>query len=163
MTGFRRRYRTRALASTLAAVVGLALVALAGPAAANDGHHDRDDGPAGTIASYDGDSGTLTIDLADGGSISGVVTGRTWIEDGDDHGCDRDGSKAQRQVRKALHGDWCDERGRHGDHGDGDHHHGWRHGPSGDESDLVEGAVVEGAILVLKDGRAWFAKVELED
>ncbi len=28
----------------------------------------------------------LTIDLAAGGSISGLVTRWTWIDDGDDHG-----------------------------------------------------------------------------
>jgi hypothetical protein len=42
------------------------------------------------------------------------------------------------------------------DHGD----HDWPE-PSGDESDLVEGTVVEEAILILKDGRAFYAKVEL--
>lgn len=63
----------------------------------------------------------------------------------------------------ARTGDWCHERrsGNHdGDRGDRGWHHGW---DKGDESDLVAGAVVDDAILILKDGRAWYAKVELDD
>jgi hypothetical protein len=164
MEGFRRS-RARALAPLLATAL-VALLALAGPATANNGSHGEDDDPAGTIASYDSDTGKLTIDLAAGGSISGVVTSRTWIDDGD-NGCgDDDGGDATRKgkaVRKggkvARTGDWCHER-RNGDHhGDRGWHHGW---DKGDESDLVAGAVVEDAILILKDGRAWYAKVELD-
>lgn len=162
MIGFRR---ARGIAPLLATAL-VALLALAAPAAAHDGSHGDDDGPAGTIASYDADTGKLTIDLAKGGSISGVVTSRTWIDDGD-HGCsDDDGGDASRKGKavrkggkKARTGDWCHER-RTGDHGDRGWHHGW---DKGEESDLVEGAVVDDAILVLKDGRAWFAKVELDD
>jgi hypothetical protein len=141
------------------AIAALALLALAGPATANDSWHG-DDGPAGTIASYDSDTNKLVIDLADGGQVAGTVTRWTWIDADDAHGCGDGGkSKARRDGRKARHGDWC-ERKRTGDH---DGHHGWRHGPDGDESDLVEGAVVDDAILVLKDGRAFFAKVDLDD
>jgi len=63
MTGFRR---ARALAPVLAAAL-VALLALAGPATAHNGKgwHDDDD-PAGTIASYDSESGVLTIDLTSG-------------------------------------------------------------------------------------------------
>jgi len=167
MQGFRR---FRAWAPLLAA---LALLALAGPAAAHNGSkHGGDDGPAGTIASYDSESGVLTIDLAEGGSISGLVTSRTWIdagrkECGDDDGGDasRKAKQARKGGKQARTGDWgCHERrnGRHG-HGEGrGWHHGWSHN-RGDESDLVPGAVVEDAILILKDGKAWYAKVELDD
>ena len=175
MTGFRR---ARALAPLMATAL-VALLALAGPATANDGGkgwHD-DDGPAGTIASYDSETGLLTIDLAEGGSISGLVTSRTWIDAGHKKGCGDDGgeegaSRKARAARKggkeARTGDWGCHGRRNGSHGERGHgegrgwHHGWSHN-HGDESDLVPGAVVEDAILILKDGKAWYAKVELED
>jgi hypothetical protein len=152
MTGYRRSH---ALVPTLGAISLVALLAFAGPATATDSSHG-DDEPAGKILSFNEENGKLTIDLVRGGMISGFVTGRTWIDDGDD-GC---GRKGRRQARGAFHGDSCE---RHlsgdGEHGD----HDWPDGPDGDESDLVEGAVVEDAILILKDGRAFYAKVELED
>jgi hypothetical protein len=164
MFGWRK---AQALTPLLATAL-VALLALAGPATAKTGSHHGDDDPAGTIASYDEETNKLTIDLADGGSVSGLVTSRTWIDDGDrgcrDGGDEGDASRKARSAGKgsgARHGDWCHER-RNGDHdGDGDRHGWWRH--NGEESDLVAGAVVEDAILVLKDGKAWFAKVELED
>jgi hypothetical protein len=141
-----------ALGSMLALV---ALFALAGPAAAHHSSRDFDaDDPAGTIASYDADSGVLVLDLADGGSVSGLVTRYTWIDAGDHDGCDR----SRHSQRHQLHGNWC-RRQLH--HFGGDHS--WPHGPRGSSDDLVPGAVVEDALLVLKDGRAFFAKVELED
>lgn len=168
MQGFRR---FRAWTPLLAA---LALMALAGPAAAHNGSkHWDDDDPAGTIASYDSESGVLTIDLAEGGSVSGLVTSRTWIDAGHRKRCgDDDGDDASRKAKQARRGgkhartgDWgCHERrnGRHG-HGEGrGWHHGWSHNHC-DESDLVPGAVVEDAILILEDGKAFYAKVELGD
>lgn len=110
------------------------------------------------IASYDNETNKLVIDLAEAGSIAGTVTRWTWIDADARHGCGEE-SKAKRDGRKARHGDRC-ERRRTGDH---DGHHGWRHGPDGNESDLVAGAVVDDAILVLKDGRAFFVKVDLDD
>lgn len=152
MTGYRR---ARAQVSTLGAISLVALLAFAGPAAATDSSRGDDD-PAGKIASFNQETGKLTIDLARGGMASGFVTGRTWIDDGDE-GCER---KSRRQARKAFHGDSCERRlSGDGEHGD----HDWPDGPDGDESDLVEGAVVEDAILILKDGRAFYAKVELQD
>lgn len=138
---------------TLASLLGIvALLALASPAAAH--HHGEsgfDDGPAGTIASYDSGSGRLVIDLADGGSISGLVSRFTWIEvDGDD-GCD------DRHGRR-LH-DWCRRQQLHG-FAHGDDNDDWRH-DRGSAEDLVAGAMVDDALLVLKDGRAFFAKIEL--
>ena len=84
----------------------------------------------------------LVVDLADGGSIGGLVTRFTWIDDNCEH--------ARRDDRRQLHGSGGRDRD-------------WPHGPSGDSDDLVPGAVVEDALLVLKDGRAFYAKVELED
>jgi hypothetical protein len=141
------------LASILGALSLVAVLAFAGPATATDSSRDDDD-PAGKIASFDAGSGKLVIDLARGGTIGGIVTARTWIDDGGE-GCER---RAHRRDRRAFHGDSC-ERRFSGDHGD---HH-WPDGPDGDVSDLVEGAVVEDAILILKDGRALYAKVDLED
>jgi hypothetical protein len=134
-----------------------AMLALAGPAVSNGGGADHpgfhDDDPAGQIASFDKETGMLVIDLAEGGSIAGLVTRRTWIEA--DEGCG--------DERRTLHG-WCRLHLGGSNHGDGDgHHHGWRHRSRGDSDDLIPGAIVEDALLVLKDGRAFFWKVELED
>lgn len=148
------RQATLVAASLLAAV---ALLAFAGPGAANsDGGHPGfdDDAAAGQIASFDGETGMLVIDLAEGGSIAGLVTRKTWIES--DEACESE--------RRALHG-WCRKR-LHGFGHDGDdngRHHGWRHHSRGDTDDLVPGATVEDALLVLKDGRAFFWKIELDD
>jgi hypothetical protein len=149
------RPRATILASAVAAV---AMLALAGPASAHHGredHHGRHhhhhghkrslDGvhgeAAGTIASYDQSTGKLVIDLADGNAISGQVTEYTWIESGR-QGCHHGSSDERRQ----LHG-W-------GDGGWGGHDH-------GSTADLVPGAVVEDAVLILADGHATFLKVEL--
>ena len=151
MTGYRR---ARGRVPTLAAISLVALLAFAGPATATDPSRGDDD-PAGKIVSFDRETGKLVIDLTRGGTVSGFVTGRTWIDDGDE-GCER----KSRKARRAFHSDSCQRRlSGDGDHGD----HDWPDGPNGDESDLVEGAVVEDAILILKDGRAFYAKVELED
>jgi len=135
----------RGIASVAMSAAALTVaMALAIPALAQNGHDgDRfgDQDPAGTIASFDRDSGKLTIDLADGGPISGFVTRWTWI-DGDDCGDD---------PRRLT--DWCREQ-LHGSDHDGDR---------GDRDALVAGAVVDDALLALRDGRALFAKIELED
>jgi hypothetical protein len=151
MTGYRNRIPR--LAMTLAAISLAALLAFAAPAAATDSSPGEGD-PAGKIASFDRETGKLVIDLARGGMIGGFVTGRTWIDDGEE-GCER----PARAARTGLHGDSCRRHLSGDDHGD----HDWPDGPDGDESDLVEGAVVEDAILILKDGRAFYAKIELED
>ena len=136
---------TRALPLAATAAI-LAALALTIPALAHDGERGRfDDDPAGTIASFDAGSGLLTVDLADGGSIAGLVTRFTWIHDGDR--CDdHDGDRGKRFRT------WC----RHGDD------KGWHRG-HGDSDDLVAGATVDDAVLVLRDGRSFFAKVDLDD
>jgi hypothetical protein len=151
--GFRHR---RGLSPVVAFVLAIgAMLAFAGPASA---HHHGDFGssdPAGTISSFDPESSVLTIDLADGGQISGLVTDETRIETGS--GCRHHGDYGddQRRGRKAS-------ALRH----NGGHDHGWHHGWGDDEGstdDLVAGAVVDDAILILADGKATFVKVELAD
>ncbi len=127
----------------------VALLAFAAPASAHH-HGDSSDDPAGTVASFDPDTGVLAIDLAGGGTISGLVSEDTWIgTPGDcDHGHgDFDRRNLLRHKRHHHHGD----HGRH--HG----HHSWGSGTD----DLTAGAVVDDAVLVLEDGKAVFVKVEL--
>ena len=146
MKGKPKLARALPLAATAAILAALALTI---PALAHDGEGRSDDDPAGTIASFGQGSGVLTIDLAAGGSVSGLVTRFTWIDDGDrfDHGDRCDGDDDGRRART-----WC----RHGDD------KGWHRG-RGDNDDLVAGATVDDAVLVLKDGRSFFAKVDLDD
>lgn len=152
--GFRHRRGLSPVVGFLLAIG--AMLAFAGPASA---HHHGDfgsDDPAGTISSFDPTTGVLTIDLADGGQVSGLVTDETRIETGSG-GCRHHGDD-ERHSRKgrasALR------------HHFGDHDHGWHHGWGDDEGssdDLVAGAVVDDAILILADGKATFVKVELAD
>ncbi len=131
-----------------------ALLALAGPASAHHRHHHGSSDPAGTISSYDPDSGILTIDLTKGGSISALVTDETRIEL--NGGCDKGSSDSQgRQARRAR-------AARHNFGGGHGWHHGWSHGQEGSIDDLAPGTVVDDAVLVLADGTAVYAKVELE-
>jgi hypothetical protein len=127
----------------------VALLAFSAPASAHH-HGDSSDEPAGTIASFDQDTGVLTIDLAGGGSISGLVTGDTRI--GTSGHCDHGQSSDDRR--------WLLRHKRHHHHHGGDHgrHHGWDGGSS---DDLTPGAVVDDAVLVLEDGKAVFVKVDL--
>ncbi len=153
--GFRHRRGLRPVVGFVLAIA--AMLALAGPASA---HHHGDSGsgePAGTISSFDADTGVLTIDLADGGQVSGLVTDETRIETGGS--CRRgDAGDDERRGRKvgarAPHNDFGHDHGRH---------HGWGHGHEGSTDDLVPGTVVDDAILVLEDGKATFFKVELAD
>lgn len=149
-----RRKRRPALLLGGAATIAAVVLALAGPATARHHHGDHSsDDPAGTIASFDSESGVLRIDLVEGGQISGLVTKYTWIDDGQWH--QRCGSDRAKLARRH----WChgaEFRRHHHHHGFGHRHHG------ADTSVLVPGATVEDAFLCLKDGKAWFAKVELE-
>jgi hypothetical protein len=69
----------------LAVTAALAILALPGLASSHGRHHD-DHGDAGTIQSFDPATGVLVIDLANDGSVSGLVVRRTHIRCGDDHG-----------------------------------------------------------------------------
>jgi hypothetical protein len=144
-----RKPRAAKAIALVATVAGSALVlALAGPAAAHHhGDHPSFGGhdPAGTIASFDPSTGNLLINLAGGGTASGEVTDFTWIQCGDWH--------------PGWHGR---HRGRQLHHFDGDHGHSWGD-PDCTSDDLTEGTVVDEAILGLRDGRAFFWKVELDN
>jgi len=77
--------RTRLGGMLVAAAAALAMLALPSLASSHDHHHSLA-GDAGTIQSFDPATGVLTIDLADGGSVSGLVVRRTHIRCGDDNG-----------------------------------------------------------------------------
>lgn len=129
-------------ARALLSLAAVLVVAASGTALAHHGDGGfRHDDPAGTVASFDADSGVLAIDLADGGSVSGKVTRLTWID------CD-DG--------------WRWHRGRHLFHGSDDGHD-WGHHSHCSTDDLTPGAVVDDAVLGLRDGGAFFWKVDLDE
>lgn len=132
-----------ASAAVLAAVLALAIPALAHR---GDDKGPRHDNPAGKIAAYDATAKVLTIDLAAGGSVSGLVTRSTWIHSDWHRDC------GKRHERRGRHGSWCR----------GKRLHGFGHG-RGSIRDLIPGAVVENAIVALADGRAVFVKVDLDD
>jgi len=64
------------------------------------------------------------------------------------------GTEAEIELRP-----WCRaSQLHHSEHGDDHGSHDF-----GNIDDLVVGATVDDALLVLKDGRAWFAKIDLDD
>jgi len=128
-----------------------------------DGVEDGDEN-AGTIASFDGT--TLTINLFNGTSVSGMVTGETRIkcEDNDDQGDDNDdqgdddnsGSGGGDDVRTASATSSHDDGG-----GGDDDNSGPGNGEDCTTADLTPGAVVQEAELELSNGQATFEEVEL--
>jgi hypothetical protein len=71
----------------LAVALGaLALLAIPAAGFADHGHHHGNSDPAGTVKSFDQETGVLTIDLAEGGDIEGLVTDRTRIRCQNDNG-----------------------------------------------------------------------------
>ena len=172
------------LAGVLAAVAAvLALVALPGLASA---HHDHEGlADAGTIESFDQETGVLTIALTEGGSVSGLVTPRTHIH------CDNGRHMGRHGLRHRLrhrHASASDARGqgaeshRHdGEAGEDSHEagesppghdgtapgrsegpgHGAEHSGRCTTEGLTEGATVKFADLVLVGGRAIFRMVAL--
>ncbi len=171
----------------LAAVAALAILALPGLAS---GHRQHDPpGDAGTINSFDPETGVLTIDLANGGSVSGLVVRRTRIRCGHPrrhrhgrrHGLRhkrRHLAKASRRGRDGgeheIENESGDDRGdRHGGDDDPAGHDGTAPGRSegpgqgADHSarcgsdDLVAGATVKVAELVLINGNAYYKLVGL--
>lgn len=133
----------------------------------DDGTEDGDES-SGTVASFDPETGELTIDVMNGVSVTGLVTDVTEIkcDDGDDHG-DEDGDDVGGHE--------------HGDDGDGEDGHGdrvLRHEDPVDEEesddqeceddesectveDLVPGAAVHEADLEIEDGAAVWEEIEL--
>lgn len=180
------------LGGTLAAAAAvLALLALPGLAASHDRDHDSA-GDAGAIQSFDPASGVLVVDLAGGGSVSGLVTTRTRIRCGEDHGRHHhhrgrgrgDDLRRGRGATASRHGS-DDDNGNSGPGSEGSGrddepgedtpgHDGTPPGSSEDpgrgaehsarctSEDLVAGTTVKAAELVLVDGKAIYALVGLE-
>jgi hypothetical protein len=154
---------------------------------AGDNPRDRDsdddgvmDGneQAGTIASFDSESGRLVIDLFGGDTVSGLVTEGTEIEC-EDHSSASTSSEAEPGDDMGGEGE-VEPGDDHGGEEPGDDRGGDNSGPGsensgpghGDESDddadrvcttaeLVPGAVVEEAELKVSNGQAVFEEVEL--
>ncbi len=125
----------------------------------NDGVEDGNEN-AGTVASFDGT--TLTINLAAGGTISGMVTDRTEVKcetEGD--GSSEGPSGSDRRSHARLSADHEGGEDNPGDEGEDGHHgdHGDANACSPD--DLVEGAVVHQAEIRVGGDGAVFDEVEL--
>jgi hypothetical protein len=147
---------------------------------AGDNPRDRDtdedgviDGEenAGTIASFDAGTGTLTIDLFGNGTITGLVTEATRIKCEDEHSPDVSDHHRGEAEPGDDHGDRGEEEpGDDNDHGNSGPGSG-NSGPSGHDdngtgancttSDLIPGAVVREAELEVEHGQASFEEVEL--
>ncbi len=106
--------RARLAGVLIAVAATLALLALPGLASARHGHDGL--GDAGTIQSFDQETGVLTIDLADGGSVSGLVTPRTHIH------CDNGRHRGRHGLRHHLrHGATASHDSGRGGEGEDDH------------------------------------------
>jgi len=88
------RARLGGVLVAVAAVV--ALIALPGLASGHRGHDDP--APAGTIQSFDSETHVLTIDLTEGGSVSGLVTRRSQIR------CDNGRHRGRHGLRRHKRG-----------------------------------------------------------
>jgi hypothetical protein len=153
---------------------------------AGDNPRDRDsdddgvmDGEeqAGTIASFDAETGRLVIDLFGTDTVAGFVTDGTEIKCEDEHSTASASSEGSGEEEPG------DDNGGHGeepgDDNGGDDQGDDNSGPGSDNSgpghegdddhgdrvctsaELVPGAIVEEAELELRDGRAVFEEVEL--
>lgn len=130
----------------------------------DDGIPDGEEN-AGTIESFDSQTGMLTIDLFGNGSVSGLVTEETEIE------CEHRGTEATASDSSDDEGDDDNESSDEEEPGDNSGPGSDNSGPGNDDEDddacgteaLVPGAVVEEAELELSNGSAVFEKVELSD
>lgn len=143
-----------------------------------DGTPDGEEN-AGTIASFDAQSGKLTIDLFGGETISGLVSEETEIEcssggpattsdsQQDQQGEDENGDQQGEQPGSDDGEEQGDDNGNDGEE-PGDDNGGDNSGPGSPgggtpctTADLVAGATVHEAELHLQNGTATFEKVEL--
>ncbi len=120
----------------------------------NDGIDDGDEHP-GSVESFE--NGVLTISLANGGTVDGMVTDETEVKCDDDPGDDR-GHDEGDDDHGDHHGDGgggdddAQAAGHHGDHEDGE--------DCGSDA-LVAGAKVLEAELKIRNGEAVWDEVEL--
>jgi len=142
----------------------------------DDGIEDGDEN-AGTIQSFDPQTGRLTIALFGGDTVAGLVDEGTRIKCEDEHSPDIAQAGHEEEEPGDDRGEDGEEAGDdNGDQGDNEDHSGPgspNSGPSGQDdngvganctiSDLIPGAVVEEAELELHDGIATFDEVELAD
>jgi hypothetical protein len=124
----------------------------------NDGTEDGDEN-AGTIESFNADTGRLVINLFGGDTLSGQVTDQTEIEcdneneaNGDNHNGDDDGQVNDREGENSGPGNSGDDE----NSGPGDDNEG-----NCTTADLTPTTVVEEAELHTEGGAAVFEKVEL--
>jgi hypothetical protein len=114
---------------------------------------------AGKIASFDTETGRLTIGLFDGDTVSGLVTEETEIE------CDGQKSSSGASVSDSNDGEGSEDEQQGEEPGDdnGEEEPGDDEGqsPNCTAADLEVGAVVHEAELELEEGSAVFEKVEL--
>ncbi len=130
---------------------------------------------AGTIQSFDPETGKLVIALFGGETISGLVTEQTEIKCGCSHGSEEVSASSSSHDGEAEPGDDNGKDGEEpGDDNGGDNSGSGSsssdsdgHDSSGDEggtctsADLVPGAVVQQAEIELENGTATFHEVEL--
>jgi hypothetical protein len=129
------------------------------PDSDNDGVEDGDEN-AGTIESFNADTGRLVINLFAGDTLSGLVTADTRIK------CENENENENENEAADRH-DGNSGPGRDGDEdnsGSSDEDN----SGSGDDAncttaDLTHGRVVEEADLEAEDGAAFFEEVELAD
>jgi hypothetical protein len=175
-----------------AAAAALAILALPGLASGHERHHELA-GDAGTIQSFDPETGMLTIALTEGGSVAGLVTSRTHVRCGEDnghrhgeHGDGRRGATASHDGSggQGNSGPGSENSGRgeepgednpgrgeepgednpgHGEEpGEDNPGQGAEHAHHCTSQDLVAGATVRVAELVLTGGKALYTFVGLE-
>ena len=124
---------------------------------------------AGTIQSFDAETGRLVIDLFGAETVSGLVTAETEIECEHEHTTASASHEGEDTSGEEEHGDEHGEEHGEDEPGDDDGDHS---GPGGSEddngggavctaADLVPGAVVQEAELKIANGTATFEEVEL--
>jgi len=145
----------------------------------DDGVEDGDEN-AGTIQSFDPETGRLTIALFGGETVAGLVTEETEIKCPDHSGATASHDSGDEDELGDDHGELEEPGNDHGEEGDDEDHSGsgspssgsGEHGDDDGEcdsdracttADLTEGATVEEAELKLSDGKAVFEEVELAD